>query len=143
MALGFFAVYQAFNHYSMYLVSPASYHNNITGVVNLGKLDTWTKLVLASTINVHMAVETTSLVSQLILNHRCRSFAGTYAVLAYTQLVLAVSRVLAHDYFLATDYLFKGLHANHLVEIAIAAVTAYQAATLPRVEQNVIDEQEE
>jgi len=92
---------------------------------------------------VQYALLATSRAVQLVLNARVRSFAGDFALTAYLRFIGCLLDIAYHfPRVMGRHYVAPGLQLADAVLIALAAVEVYQAATLPRVEQNVADEDE-
>lgn len=78
------------------------------------------------------------------MNHRTHTFAGTYALVAYLQLGIEVCHILYNfSFIMGKSYEIKGLSFLEVSSVVSAIALVYQAATLPRVEQVVPDDEEE
>lgn len=89
----------------------------------------------------HAAGVTTSII-QAIVNYRTGMFAGMYALAAYGNAINNIA-LLAYQTPIVGRYLANdGVSIRDLVPIITNLVMAYQAATLPRVDQNVPADEE-
>lgn len=79
---------------------------------------------------------------QLWMNIQCGTFAGRYAITAYLRLARRIIELLYFvPWVVGRVDTRGGIRAMDVVEIPLVAWTAYQAWTLPRVEQ--VEEEEE
>lgn len=85
----------------------------------------------------------TSALLQMFTNARARSFAGAYSLQAYMVLASRTFHMLYNStHFMGAYYARPGYHVVDFVLVVGALGAAYQAATLPRVEQNLPEEDE-
>lgn len=85
----------------------------------------------------------TSLILQLVMNSRARTFAGDFALTSYLKL-LGHALLLAYhsSKVMGKFYVSSGILVADALLMALSVIEVYQASTLPRVEQEAPDEDE-
>lgn len=92
---------------------------------------------------ISIPARVTSVLLQLFTNARAMSFAGAYALEAYMVLASGLFNILYNSTrFVGAYYARPGYHVFEIVAAVGALGAAFQAATLPRVEQNQPEEDE-
>jgi len=99
--------------------------------------DPSTQDFLAKTVKaIGWAGYATANLLQVRMNYAARSFAGTYALVAYLQVGIEACKFLYHlPAVMGHYYVPKGLSVFEASQVLFAGVVAYQAATLPKIPQ--------
>lgn len=130
----FAAASYAINHWSLWLVRPLHSLPKEHADMDSGK---FTNALMQGAIS-------SAVVLQLVLNHHAGSFAGQYALHAYMIVAQRIVKLLRFwPWFVGRYEVRGGIGWATVITMACEAAAAWQALTLPRVEQVVKEDEEE
>ncbi|KAJ7262642.1 hypothetical protein B0H12DRAFT_1231091 [Mycena haematopus] len=127
-----------------YLFSPEDYHVFSARLPTPDPDDLPANSVARLYALVFFPLQFTGRLSQMLLNHRSRTFAGSFKAAVVLRSILLMLDLAMYLPALIGRYDARpGLSAPQVVDMAALAVTVWQAVTLPKAAQNVEDEDSE
>ncbi|KAJ7302358.1 hypothetical protein DFH08DRAFT_74267 [Mycena albidolilacea] len=124
-----------------YLFSPDEYHILSAHLPAPSPDDLPTNSIAGLYASVFFPLQLTGRLSQLLLNHRSRTFAGSYKAAVLLRSILSMLHLALYWPALVGRYDARfGLSAPQVVEMIVLAVTIWQAAAFPKAIQKAEDE---